>query len=574
MKRPSLPSLLPLLPALAAVLLYFLIFFRFSVDIPFGDDYAVLSYVLNATNPSVPAKLPLLFSLHNEHRIVTLRLAALASYAILHRLDFVLIALLGNLGLLGLAWLLTQGPHPRGLPPPDLPPKWMGAAAWMPVACLLFQPQHREILNWAMCAFTNVYVILLSFLSLYFLARAKSGLSFAAAISLAVLAAFTNGNGIFVVFVGAIVLLLGRQFRRLGVWLSCGTITLGLYFWGYVKNPAHPDILPFLAASPLKAANYFFAVLGSFADFGQKSHAVPIGAGLLLFLAALLALWKLRDRHVLLFSWIAFLLLSFGANALTRAPMGLEMAFMSRYKLLSILLVVLLYLSALALARRKRTTALAGSMFAVLFCAFSFVLNYHFVRDNKVVLSMNLIEWNARKADLPYPNQQQAESILRLASVRHIYRPPAGLNIRRSTFPFGGIDGGQDAVIAGQDEIQVTGWALDDGGRPSIIVRRERAPGDPPTAFRSDGRIYVGKASFRNGSIPGGQREFYGFLGLDRMIWEFRAGAEQLGPRGKAGAIRLSFLARDDIGQETLLGTRVVLFPPQESSALPELRLD
>lgn len=558
MKAPASSAVRWLLLAALPVLLYFLLFARFAVDIPFGDDYAVLSFVLNFTNPHVPAKAPLLFSQHNEHRIVTLRMVLLLFHQAFQRIDFVLIALLGNLGLLGIAALFSRMPAPQALARPDpLPRSWAAAAAILPPLYLIFQLQHHEILNWAMCAFTNVFVLLFSFLSLYLLIRSDAVRAFVLAIGFSILAAYTNGNGVFVFFIGFVVLLLRRKFRRLAWWAACGLIYIGFYFHGFVRNPEHPDITAILKTGLPRLVEYTLSVIGSFADFGQKGGPIPILAGLVLLAGTAVALKKgIWRKNAFLTSGLAFLLLSFAANTVTRAPMGLAMAFMPRYKLLSILMLLCVYFSVLELTRRKKTVILGFTAFAVLFSAYSFYANYRTVRDRRPVLSMNLVEWSAYKADLPYPNAAQAEVILRAASVRRVYRAPRALNILRPRFPFGGIDGGQTAELEAGKDLLFSGWALDDGGRPSVIVRAGSPAEEREPAARPDVSMFIGKAVFRSGSIPEAERAYYGFSGTDRMIWEFRVKREDLLPVERNGKIDISFFVRDEDGQETLLGTR------------------
>ncbi|MCX6563513.1 MAG: hypothetical protein NTU60_07905 [Candidatus Aminicenantes bacterium] len=545
----------------APILFYFLMFVRFSVDIPFGDDYAVLSFVVNFTNPHVPGKLPLLFSQHNEHRIVTLRLVALVLYSVAHRIDFRSIALLGNLGLLVIAWLIPKfSTAAVGLSSRPASQRRARLWPWLPVVYLLFQPQHHEILKWAMCSFTNVYVILFSFLAIYFLGRSDDRRSFAMAVGLSILAAYTNGNGVFVFLIGLLLLLIKKRFRRLAWWVGIGVFYIGFYFRGYVKNPDHPDALIFLKTSFLKVVEYFFSVLGSFADFGKGAPLIPITVGILVFLGLLLALKKkIHKKNVALTSLLGFLVLSLMANALTRAPLGLYMAFMPRYKFLSILMLILLYQSALELSKRKELIIVSFTLFAVAFGVYSFARNYATVRDNKIVLRVNMREWDARKADLPYPNPEHAETILRLAAKRHIYQPPPDLNIRRPEYPFGAVDGGPDVEVDGRDEMIFSGWALDNSGRPSVIVRSEAAASEPGPSGRRDGRLFLGKAVFKNESILQAERSFYGFPGTERMIWEFRFKAGEFA-RGlsQLDKTKIFFYARDRIGQETLIGTRTI----------------
>jgi hypothetical protein len=509
-----------------------------------------------------------------------------------------------------------------------------------------------------------------------------------------IFAAYTNGNGIFVFFIGIGILLLdsrggafnnrpllGNQvaamtrYRWLILWLLAGIVYVGFYFIGYSKNPSQTDVFSFLAREPLVVAEFFPALAGSAFDFGwaRPWPAVAGGAGLLLGLGFVVARFlrkppvrfgKMRRRNglmdhqseniessfpVVLTSWIVFILLSLAATAVSRAPMGLEQAFTPRYKFLSILALILLYLAGIEILTRraesrdepsarhsprayihvrvggkwtlgqspghrppwnpaKRAYIVLSIVFSMAFSALSYSRNFRTVRDHKFVLSMNLFDWDGGKADLPYPNPEHADRIMRLAVVRKIYRPPAVLNIRRPKYPVGKMvgertevinigpsesgatlkkvspndmnpSGRENSLVTGSDifsrggiafragnqkkEQIFTGWALDDGGRPSVIVRRSVLERDKGQNHRSDGLVYLGKAHFKNESIPNIVREYFGYPGMDRMVWEFRIDADEFElvdgkstPAGDGGGVTLHFFARDRLGRETLIGVR------------------
>jgi hypothetical protein len=553
-RKPGWP---PFILAAIAVGFYFLLFFTFAVDIPFGDDYAVLAFVLNVTNPNWPAKAAYFFSQHNEHRIVTLRAVVFAFYAITHRFNFVFIMLLGNLGLLGIASMFYRfmisrkevraGPERMTVHP---------LFAVLPVFFLLFQPQHREITFWAMVSFTHVYAVLFALLSFYFLIRGKDAKSFAAAIAFSALAAFTNGNGVFVFPIGILALILMKKFSRLLLWILSGAIYIGFYFLHYARNPAHPEPFASLAKSILADVQYFLSILGSAFNFGLAPATVTMVAGILLILGLLYAL----KRHILktdlfLSSLAAFILLSLAAVTLTRIGLGVGQSYSPRYKLLSALMLAILYLAFLGRSARKKTVVLCGIVFSLVFCVFSYARNFTSVRDYRNVLAMNLSEWDAGKADLPYPNQEHAEIILRQAAERNIYEPPAFLNIQRIRAPFGAVTKKVEASEEGRKEVIFSGWALDGGGCPSIIVRREPLASDPRSSINRQGLVFVGKGKFKEESVPGIARIYYGFPGTDRMVWEFRLEPGEI-PVG--GEITLHFFVRDRVGLETLLGTNTV----------------
>jgi len=574
MTKPSKTSLVLIGAAAVPILAYFLFFFSFAVDLPVEDDYSVLAFAINFTNPEWPAKPAMFFSLHNEHRIATLRALVLGLRTLSLRIDWVLIAFLGNLGILALLALLWKGVGRAGGGPPA--PVHL-AAGLLPAVFILFQPQHHELALWAMCAVTNIGVVVFAFLALFFLANSGSPaardllckiplsppfskgengrpLFFATALVFAFLAVYTNGNGIFVWLSGAAILLAARSFRRLAVWLGFGLLSAGLYFWGYARNPAHPAVLPFLLGHPLDVLKYFLSVLGSAADFGVLRPAAPLLAGAAT-LAASIGLWikRLDRKEPFLSAALLFIFLSLAAQSLTRAPFGLAQSLESRYKFYSALAAALVLLGWIRLARSGRKIALAALAVSVVFGAVSFLANVPRGRETRERRIANILAWNEGKAALPYPNAEHADSIIRLAWQRKIYAPPSRLHIDRPAFPFGGITSPPDAGAEGET-VRFAGWAMDDGGPPEIIIRRGPLPSDRPETIREAGMVELGRTGCWEGSVAPYRMIYYGFPGRDRMIWEFAYAPVPM-PAGAARP-KLFFFARDGNGHESLFGER------------------
>jgi len=538
---------------------YFAFFAVFAVDIPFGDDYPTLSFIVNFTNPEwIEGKAAQIFAQHNEHRIATLRLTLLALYAIRREVDFVLTALLGNLALGGIAFLLHRA----------FKAAFGEAKPWgfLPVLFLLFQPQHFQLMFWAMCSFTNVVVVLFSFLSLFFLvkdgSRTRQALFFVGAVFLAAAAAYTNGNGLFVFLAAVAVLAAKKDWRRLVPWALAGVATALFYFHGYVKNPAHPDILPYLKEHFFGVAEYFLSVAGAWADFGILRPFASVGAGFLV-LAGFVYLFGrgLIRKNPFVAASTIFVLTSLAALTWTRAPFGLFQSFEPRYKFIAVVLLVLFYLGWMAVAggREKRGVGVGFLVFSIGFGGISYLRNLPRGRDYGPVLAVNLVRWSQWKENLPCASQEHGEAILRLSVQRNIYAPPQELKVFRPKFPFGGVDQGQSAAASAgpAGEVAVSGWALDNGGPPQVVIRRSAMPGEPRSSLSRKGLVYVGKTKCGAGTIPEVARIYHGFPGLDRMLWSFRFRPGDFDSLPERPT--LYFFARDRVGRENLLGTVQVL---------------
>src|SRR5699024_204001 len=99
--------LLALVTAAVVIGTYFFIVYHYSVNIPFWDDYTHLNVITEFINSdSLLEQIKLLFSLHNEHRIVFARLITLAELILSGEVNFITLIMLGNLSLLGIAILL------------------------------------------------------------------------------------------------------------------------------------------------------------------------------------------------------------------------------------------------------------------------------------------------------------------------------------------------------------------------------------------------------------------------------------------------------------------------------------
>lgn len=538
------------------VLAYFAFFFAFTLNVPYWDDYAVLAFVINFTNPEWPGKAALFFSQHNEHRIVTLRTLALGFRALSLEINWTIIAFLGNLGLLGIVWILWKWAVRSFAGPPLL-----RGLAFAPVVFILFQPQHHELMLWAICAFTNVGAALFAFLSFFLLTRPGGSGSppapaLAAAFGAALLSVFTNGNGLFVLPIGALVLLAARKPVRLAAWSGAAVLAAGFYFLGYARNPVHPEIMPFLTKHPLEVLKYFLSVLGSAADFGVLRSFVPIAAGAAILAATTaLAVKRFERKDPFLASGLLFVVFSLAAQALTRAPLGTAQALESRYRFLSALAIALTYLGWVRIARPGKTIAVGAIALAIGFSAASFLVNRSPGREIRTRRLANLLEWNQGKAALAYPDPGHADTIMRLAVRRKIYEPPRRWNIDRPGYPFGGITTPEPPKGAPGSKIRsISGWALDDTGPPDIIVRRSLLPSDPPAAIDRANQVAIGEVACREGTVKPIGRVYFGFPGRDRMIWEFTSAEEGMYPDDAKPM--LYFFARDRDGHETLLGER------------------
>ena len=82
----------------------------YGKNIPVGDDYqAVLKFGVDYKNSTTfSQKIGLIFEQHNEHRIVFVRLATLASIRLFGEVNFKFMLLLGGISILAILFILFQ----------------------------------------------------------------------------------------------------------------------------------------------------------------------------------------------------------------------------------------------------------------------------------------------------------------------------------------------------------------------------------------------------------------------------------------------------------------------------------
>jgi hypothetical protein len=189
------------LPAFAAYAILFLQIF----SVPYQDDYHAIVAFSSGYQQSSDWKQKLLLvaaDQHNEFKLVFEHSIVAIELALTHHLDFLILAILGDLALLPIAWLLWKIYRDMGL------------RAFLPIPFVLFALTDWETLDWAMTGLQNIPVILFSLLSIYLLVRTKDrGLSKARATIAclsAILASLTSANGFLLAPVG-LVILLGRR---------------------------------------------------------------------------------------------------------------------------------------------------------------------------------------------------------------------------------------------------------------------------------------------------------------------------------------------------------------------------
>ena len=325
---------------------YLFLLGRLWFDAPIQDDYqAILGDAMRlADSRGLREWLQVLFSQHNEHRIVVTRAAAWAFAELTGRIDFRMLVVFGNLSLLAIIALLWV--------------QFRDAASAVLVAAagfFLCQLIYYEGALMAMAASSNMVSLAAAMATFYFALRpGRGGLGWS--LVFGVLAAGSQANGLFALPIAAISCALRRA------WLRAGTLTLASilvwvpYMAWYQLPPAHPSMLTALDR-PLDALRLFLIFVGAFAP--GPGPATAFGAALLAMLAWLATKGFWRERPSIA-AFVLFVLLSAAAGAVSRAGFGVFWA--SRYAVNSSCLVAIVFL--LLVVRRTWTPSSSRRLLA------------------------------------------------------------------------------------------------------------------------------------------------------------------------------------------------------------------
>lgn len=335
---------------------------QYALNIPLQDDFdAGLEFIDKyAFQPhTFFEKLSLIFSQHNEHRIVLDRLAFITNYNLTGQLNFRQLMFFGNLAIpcLFAALLTLSFRHEKGIR------RWF---FWLPLAFLLFQLVYWELTIWGMASIQNFYVLTFVCASLTALYYGPSRpVWFGVALLMAVAATYTSSNGLLVFFAGAIGLTITKRYRQLAIWAGVGLVAIGLYLWGYTRPGHHPPLLGTLLTAPGQFMDYLFTLMGNSLS-ATPEGAARAGKWLVAALVGTLAYTLYKRRLVSLlpvWSIIGFLVATSLLITAGRAGFGIGQALSSRYTILSVVMLCSIYIVLVELvssARLKVGVALVG----------------------------------------------------------------------------------------------------------------------------------------------------------------------------------------------------------------------
>lgn len=337
---------------------------EYAVNIPYMDDYdAILMFLCDFKQANFMHKIALLFSQHNEHRILFSRIVYVIYYMLTGTINFRTIIFIDNILLLGI--YATMILFFRKC----LPKYWQ--IAGFVLGWGLFDMNNFENGNFAMAGMANYSIILLFLLSLWFYTKDGKRSLIAAAV-LQVLCIFSEGNGVFGAFFIVFYCLLSRNKLKIITSSAILVVCTPLYFINYSTQASqHPPLVP------AKMLPFFLHSVG--AHF-SNDYGIAAAVVMLLGLAVLLPVrkkFKFKENTLPFVSIIGFILATLGAIAVFRSNMPDISSYSSRYFVYSHLLVGILFVFIL-LKLPKEKLVMPVSIAMVVISLFVYKNNYEY----------------------------------------------------------------------------------------------------------------------------------------------------------------------------------------------------
>ena len=386
------------------VVVYFTAWDYYAINIPKWDDHPLKGFIdefAHATNWS--EKLAALTKQHNEHRITLTRIFAWADYAVFGSLNYRHLMFIGNLLLLGIIplWYIILNKNKKPL------------FALVPVPFLLLTLAMWENMYWGMASIQNFGVVTLALWTIYLCVNPSNYL-FGLSIPLALLAVYTSPNALFVLPIGAFLIALTGDRKRLALYAAASIATIFFFFKSYIRTQSNPES----KASFFQIVKGYMAFLGSFAESFPvlDNFRVCFLIGCVLFLVAVsiasTTLFRIiRNKYSVKFEKITDLfclgaILFILATALvvvySRAGFGIEGLITSKYKIYSVLLLIVAYLYVVIPIRGSfQSSYITAIVFlAVVFNIFSY--HYHLVDafNLRKMLVTDQFNWTYENKDL------------------------------------------------------------------------------------------------------------------------------------------------------------------------------
>jgi hypothetical protein len=365
-----------------AVYFYFVI--TYSLNLPFADDFANLSETISIfQSTNFNETLSVFFALENGHRPAFTRLIYALSYVLFEEINFRTLILIGNISLALLLLLFFK----------TLKVSHSKLFYFIPVPILLFQFQFWKNMTWVASALAHQYILLFTGLTFYLLSR-KSNPGFYCAFFFAVLSVFTHGSGWVTIFLGWIILLLQKSYQKSSIWAGGALLSTIFYFKNF-----HTNTNIFVGIQSLEGFKNFLMFYSAFLGSSLSLDNIYIAAafGVILSFYLFYLTWdKYFEKNITIFMFMVYIFLNAILVAMARSGLAVENVFAPRYKIVSVILIILVYMS---LVEKLSTVIKEWRKFVaigVIFAATSYFITFKSGKDNLETRS-NSLTWMANQ---------------------------------------------------------------------------------------------------------------------------------------------------------------------------------
>jgi hypothetical protein len=319
---------------------------RHSLNIPTFDDYdATLGFIKNFyfDKASLLQKLKLLFTFHNDHCIVISRASAVMYYNFFKELNFAHLVIYQNLFLMAFFIVVLAIMRQQNL---------LSAYTVLFATIFLFNLSLWQVMLNYWGGIQTYTVFLFSFLSLFLLNKSQKpkDISFILAVFCVLLALFSFGNGVLVLFLGSFLLWVQKKYAAWCVWSIVSAGLLGfVLFWRIQSHVPASETFRFdwMGRLLLTFSGSFLFVnpSGDFMRYVNIIFCMVVGAAVLLFWIWLV-FKKYPFKNPLLYTLFSLPLLTGILIAVTRfstkAAGGIAPRYMFFTATIPILLVLIL----------------------------------------------------------------------------------------------------------------------------------------------------------------------------------------------------------------------------------------
>lgn len=383
----STKNILATLLILFPIAVFYLVFQKYAVNIPHWDDFAIRNTLAKMLETdSFSEKIKLLFSQHNEHRILFTRLSAWFVYLLQGTLNLKSLMFIGFLALVGLLVIFFQVSKKYNSP----------LLAFAPISLILFNVGLFENTFWGMASVQNFGVIFFAFLTFYWLVFSIENQNrnyFYLALFSCFFGVFTSSNGIIIPLISCLILLVQQRKKQLFIWLGSSFIFIFAFFYNFHKNPDN--------AVKTNFSDFKTIIKGLLATFGSVLDSSAIAPSEHLDLAMALGLFLLifvcmfayqvivkkynlnqRTNDLFLLACLAFIGITSVGIVVARISYGIDILLTSKYKVYSVLSLIIFYIVALnSLSERYKNNFVQLAIFVcIIFNFYTYIADYQNIK--------------------------------------------------------------------------------------------------------------------------------------------------------------------------------------------------